>query len=329
MRLGKPAQCVGAAVAVEDAAAGNEHRLLRCPQKTRHRVELDRLGLLRADANERRCKELRRKVVCLRLHVLRQGQRDRAALRRIGQHGDRARQSGEELGGREDAVEIARHRLEAVVGRDAAVVEILDLLQHGVRIARDEHVTGQQQHRQPVDVRGRRRRDQVGRAGADGRRARHHPPPEVRLREGDRRVRHRLLVVRAIGGEQRAMPVERLSQARRRCRGRRSPTRRRTAALRVRRRSSAARRESGPAPAPWSIGSSSCVTPDSASHRDLLRCVLCTNKELDAICIADAVHPNKRLALSAAISYIDIVRCNKTHFSTEHEHETGPTHACQ
>ena len=93
MRLGKPAQRVGAAVAVEDAAAGNEHRLLRRAQQARHRVELDRLGLRRADANERRCKELRRKVVRLRLHVLRQGQRDRTALRRIGQHGDRARQT--------------------------------------------------------------------------------------------------------------------------------------------------------------------------------------------------------------------------------------------
>ncbi len=112
-----------------------------------------------------------------------------------------------------DAVEIARHRLEAIVGGHAAVVEILDLLQHRVRRARGEHVAGQQQHRQAVDVRQRRGGHHVGRAGTDRRRARHHPPAHVGLGVGDRRVRHRLLVVRAVGRQLVAMPIERLADA--------------------------------------------------------------------------------------------------------------------
>ena len=58
----------------------------------------------------------------------------------------------------------------------------------------------------------RRRGDQVGGAGADRGRARHHPPAKVRLREGDRRVRHRLLVVRAVGRQRGAMRVQRFAE---------------------------------------------------------------------------------------------------------------------
>ena len=79
--------------------------------------------------------------------------------------------------------------------------------------ARGENVAGQQQHRQAVDVRERRGGDHVGRAGADRRRARHHAPAHVRLGVGDRRVRHRLLVVRAVGRQHVAVRVQRFADA--------------------------------------------------------------------------------------------------------------------
>jgi hypothetical protein len=172
---------------------------------------VDRAG--RGEAHRRRREERLGPVVRHRLHVLRHRERDRAAQRGVGQHVQRAGKRGQQLPGMHDAVEVARHRPEAVVRRHAAVVEVLDLLQHRVRRARHEDVAGQQQHRQPVDVRERGRRDHVGRARADRRRARHHAAAHVRLGEGDRRVRHRLLVVRAVGRQDVAMRVQRLAEA--------------------------------------------------------------------------------------------------------------------
>ena len=115
----------------------------------------------------------------------------------------------------DDAIEVARHGPEAVVGRHATVVEILDLLQHRDRArARRRRRPGRNSTGRRLTCAVRRRGDEVGRAGADRRRARHHPPAEVRLRVGDRRVRHRLLVVRAIGRQLRAVPIQRLAHAR-------------------------------------------------------------------------------------------------------------------
>ncbi|CAM8870284.1 hypothetical protein NCH_04217 [Burkholderia pseudomallei] len=161
-----------------------------------------------------RREELGRVVVGHRLHVLRQRERHGAAERGVGQHAQRARQRGEQLGRMHDPVEVARHGLERVVRRDRAVMEILDLLQHRVRRARHEHVARQQQHRQPVHVRERGRGDEVRRAGADRCRHGHHPAAQVRLRVRDRAVRHRLLVVRAVGRQRVAVLMQRLAQAR-------------------------------------------------------------------------------------------------------------------
>ena len=69
-------------------------------------------------------------VVGLGLHVLAQRQRHRPAFGRVGQHLHGAVERGDDLFGPRDAVEVARHRAEAVVGRNGAVAEILDLLQH-------------------------------------------------------------------------------------------------------------------------------------------------------------------------------------------------------
>ena len=142
-----------------------------------------------------------RVVECFRLHVLGQRERRRPAVGRIEQHRDRLRQRSEQLFGPRDAIPEPRDRSQAVVGRDGRVAKVFELLQHGIWLAARKGVARQQQDRQPVRVRERCCRHEVGRAGADGGRARHHPTAPVRLREGDCRVRHRLLVVRAKGGQ--------------------------------------------------------------------------------------------------------------------------------
>ena len=85
-------------------------------------------------------------VVGLGLHVLAERQRHRPAFGRIGQHLHGAAERRDDLLGPRDAVEIARHRAEAVIGRQRAVAEILDLLQHRIGPAIGEDVAGQQQH---------------------------------------------------------------------------------------------------------------------------------------------------------------------------------------
>ena len=158
--------------------------------------------------------EARRIVIGLGLHVLAEGERHRPAFGRIGQDRDRPIERRHDLLGTRDAVEIARHRAEAVVGAHRSVAEILDLLQNRVGPAVGEHVAGDQQHGQPIDMRDRGGGDHVGRAGADRGGAGHHPLAARSLGEGDRGVRHRLLVMGAIGRQRVARGVERLAHAR-------------------------------------------------------------------------------------------------------------------
>ena len=207
------AQGFGAAVAVEHAAARDDHRLLRRAQERCRDIELRGFRRRRTDSHQRRREKRLGIIVGLGLHVLRQRERDGAAQRRVGQDGNRARQRSEELRGCDDAVEIARHRLHAVVGRDAAVVKILELLQHGVGCPRNEDIARQEKHGEPIDVCGGGRRHEVRRSRADRGRARHHPLAEVRLGEGDGGVRHRLLVVRSVGRQHIPVPVERFAHA--------------------------------------------------------------------------------------------------------------------
>ncbi len=198
VRVGERAQRVPR-LAVQHAAAGDDQRLFRGLQHVERIGELERVGRRPPHADQRRGEEILGPVVREGLHILRQREADGPALRGIGHHLDRARQRDEQLLGRRDAVEVARDGAETVVRADVALFEILDLLQHGIGQPRHEHVAGQQQQRQPADVRERGRRQHVGRAGADARRHGHHPLPEVRFRERDGRIGHPLLVVRTQG----------------------------------------------------------------------------------------------------------------------------------
>ena len=171
-----------------------------------------RRGRMKVD--HARFEELSREIPRRGLHVLRQGERHGSAQRRIGQHAQRARQRRQQLRGMHDAVEIARYGLERVVGGNAAVVKVLDLLQNRIRRARDEDVAGQQQHRQTVHMRERCSGQQIGRAGANGGRDRHHPAPEMRLRIGNRTMCHGLFVMRAQRRQFMTMLIQRFADAR-------------------------------------------------------------------------------------------------------------------
>ena len=204
-------QVLGAGV--EHAAAGDDHRRLRGADRRDDLGHLDRVGLGAADAPDPRLEEALRVVVGLGLHVLAEGEADRAAVGRVGHRAQRAGQRGQEVLGPGDAVEVAGDRPEAVVGRDRAVVEVLDLLQHRVGAAVGEDVAADEEHRQAVDVGERRRGDHVGRARADRGGDRMGAAPALGLGVGDRRMRHRLLVLAAPGRERVADAVQRLADA--------------------------------------------------------------------------------------------------------------------
>ena len=156
-------QVLGAGV--EHAAAGDDDRGLRGADRGDDLGDLDRVGLGAADAPDARLEEALGVVVGLGLHVLAEGEADRAAVGRVGHRAQRAGERGQDVLGPGDAVEVAGDGLEAVVGRDGAVVEVLDLLQDRVGAAVGEDVAADEEHRQPVDVGERRRGHHVSARG--------------------------------------------------------------------------------------------------------------------------------------------------------------------
>ena len=153
-------------------------------------------GAGRRMRRSRSSKKLSGIVVGFGLHVLAEGQRHGPAIGRIGQHGQRTLQRRHDLFGADDAVEIARHGPEAIVGRDRAVTPILQLLKHGIGTPAGEHVPGDEQHRQPVHMGDAGRGHHIGGAGSDRRRAGHHAAAPAGLGEGDGRIGHALFVMR-------------------------------------------------------------------------------------------------------------------------------------
>ena len=196
-------------------------------------------------------KEALRIIVGLGLRVLAQGQRHGAAFGRIGQHIHGALQRRHDLLGPRDAVEIARHRPEAIVGRDRAVGEILDLLQA------------------PDRAGGWRTRRPAAAAPAGGSHGPPPPPSPCWWRRGRwmwcrpscaagarlwrRRSPHAPCPARYGRGRSEACRACRagLRPCRPHCRGRRSPRRRRRAAESRHRCRSSAPRETGQSLAPW------------------------------------------------------------------------------
>ncbi|MNS90636.1 hypothetical protein D3C72_1246930 [compost metagenome] len=79
--------------------------------------------------------EIVRVVIGFALHVLRQAQRHRAGFRRIGQHAHRIDAGAHQLFRAHYAVPVLAHRTEGVIGADAEIVRLFNLLQHRVRLA--------------------------------------------------------------------------------------------------------------------------------------------------------------------------------------------------
>ena len=155
--------------------------------------------------------ELLRPVVRLRLHVLRQRERDGAGLDGVGEdaHGlERGRDQGLGAG---DPVEVAARPGAGVsLTRHVARVRDFELLEDRVRRAGGEDVAGEQQHREVVDGGEGGAGDEVGGAGADGG-GDGVRGEAVRLAGvADGGVHHRLLVaalvVRHVVGRTRAAP---------------------------------------------------------------------------------------------------------------------------
>ena len=193
---------------IEHAAAADDQRLLGAVERRDRVGKFARIGRRAAGMVDAFGEEGFGVVVRLGLDVLAEGERHGPAFRRVGQYAHRPGQCGNDLLRTRDAVEIARNGAEAIVGADRAVAKTLDLLQDGIRNAIGEHVARQQQHGQPIDVGDGGGGHHVGRAGPDRARAGHHATAPGRLGEGDRRERHRLLVVRPIGRQDFARGVQ-------------------------------------------------------------------------------------------------------------------------
>ena len=198
---------------VQHAAASDDQGPARVPEQAGGAGQVRRVGAGPARAMQPGREERFGIVAGLGLHVLAQAERGRAAIRRVGEDGDRAGQGDQQLLRTGDAVPVARHRLEAVVHAGGGVAGRLKLLQHRVGPAAGEHVAGQEQHRQPVDVGDPRRRQQVHRSRADRGGDGHHLPPVPRLCIGHGGQRHALLVVPAEGGEGAARAMQRFAHA--------------------------------------------------------------------------------------------------------------------
>ena len=213
MGFGEMRQC-RAGAGIEYPAAGDDQRLIGLAQRRDRGVEfvLRRTGATQSPNALR--EEAFRIVESFRLNVLAQRQRNRPALGRIGEHRHGALQRVDDLLGPGDAVEIARHGAKAIVCGNGAVAEILDLLQDGIGPAIGKDIAGQQKKRQTVHMRNRGRRNHVCCSRSDRTRHRHHPAAKARLGESDRGVRHRLLVMRAVGRQLIPHLIERLADGR-------------------------------------------------------------------------------------------------------------------
>ena len=165
----RPGQALelGGSAGVNDPAARDDQRPFRGGQHREHGVDLAGVGLRTADNPGPFGKKSGRIVVGVRLDVLRQRKHHGAGVHRVGKYPHGRGQRGEQLLGPGDAVEEAADRPERVVDGHVRLERVLQLLQHGALVPGRVRVTGQQQHRQPVDGSQRRPGDHVQRARAD------------------------------------------------------------------------------------------------------------------------------------------------------------------
>ncbi len=157
--------------------------------------------------------EIIRVVPSFGLHILRQRQGYGAGFRRVCEHAHGMDRRRHQLLRAVDTVPVFAHRAEGIVGADAQVVELLDLLQHRVRLAAGVHITGQQQQRDPVGRGGRRRGEHIRRAGAYRGGACVDLATQMLLGETDGGMGHALLVTALMHHQVAAVLLQRLAQA--------------------------------------------------------------------------------------------------------------------
>ncbi len=198
---------------VLDPATADQQRLALAPQQ-RHGVRQHRFGgWPPVDAMHPSGEEAQRVIVGLGLHILGQRQGHRAGLGRVGQHPHRLQRRAHQLLRAVDPVPVFAHRLEGIVGADAQVMELLDLLQHRVRLAAGEHVAGQQQQGNAVGRGGGRGGQHIGRAGAHRSGAGIDLAPQVLLGKPDGGMGHALLVAALVHPQLARVLLQRLADA--------------------------------------------------------------------------------------------------------------------
>jgi hypothetical protein len=119
----------------------------------------------------------------------------------------------DDLRGMDDAIPETGHRLEGVVDAERRVAEMLDLLQHWIGQARHIGVAAEEQQRQAVGVRDRRRGQHVRRARPSRGGREHKAFAQFLLSVGYGRHGHRLLVLAAPQRELGSIAVQRLAEA--------------------------------------------------------------------------------------------------------------------
>ena len=200
-------------LAVVDAAAGDDQRLLAGADPLGRALDGGRISAVARDLPDALLEQEVGIIVGFGLRVLRQRQRDRARIRRRGQHAHGFRQRGDQLLGAVDAIPIARDRLEAVVDADVLRMLVFQLLQHGRLDALGEDIAGQQQHRDAIDGGDGGAGDHVGGAGPDGRGAGEGGQAVAVLGVGDRRQDLGLLVAALVIAQLGRVLLEGLAEA--------------------------------------------------------------------------------------------------------------------
>ncbi len=198
--MGELGQCT-AGICIMHPATGNDHRLFGRLDCGNRRVKLIQIGARALGFPDFGVKETFGPVKCLRLHILTECQCHRAAIGRIGQGCHRTWQGGQKLLGAHDAVKITADRLKTIIGRNRAITEILDLLQHRIRCAIGKHIPGHKQNRQTVDMREGRGGHHIGRTRPDRCRDRHGTLAVRCLGVCNGGMGHALLVMTAPGRE--------------------------------------------------------------------------------------------------------------------------------
>ena len=127
------------------AAAQHDHRLALAANQRQRVVKLRGGWQATIETVYAFLEEVVRKIPGFALHVLRQREGYRAGFGGIGQHAQRVDAGGHQLLRAADAIPVFAYGAKGVVGADAKIVALLNLLQHRIGLARREDVARQQQ----------------------------------------------------------------------------------------------------------------------------------------------------------------------------------------